>query len=141
MLRGPYRVISETIVADERAPSPSRGRRGQSVRPEHEQRLLRQAAPSSTLSAFRLWSEEALRDIYRLQTLPALGHLVGCLLALFEGLKSAACYPRVVHEHVFATILWSDEAKALLIGKPLDRSLGHVPKTLPFFSYSIFRCG
>src|SRR5829696_7529241 len=32
MLKGPYRVISETIVADERPPSPSRGRRGQSVR-------------------------------------------------------------------------------------------------------------
>src|SRR5215207_4264204 len=85
-------------------------------------------------SAFRLWSEGALRDIYRLQTFPALGHLVGHLLALFEGFKSAACYPRVVHEHIFATILWSDEAKALLVGKPLDRSLGHLPRTLPFFS-------
>src|SRR5215204_2112844 len=31
-LKGPYRVISETIVADERPPSPNRGRRGQSVR-------------------------------------------------------------------------------------------------------------
>jgi hypothetical protein len=30
MLQGPYRVISETIVADERRPpSPSRGRQGQ----------------------------------------------------------------------------------------------------------------
>src|SRR5215213_5110732 len=82
----------------------------------------------------RLRSAGVLRDIYRLQTLPALGHLVGYLLALFEGLKSAACYPRVVHEHIFATLLWSDEAKALLVGKPLDRSLGHVPRTPPFFS-------
>jgi hypothetical protein len=32
MLRGPYRGISETFVADERPPSPSRGRGGQSVR-------------------------------------------------------------------------------------------------------------
>jgi hypothetical protein len=31
MLKGPYRVISETIVADERPPSPSRGRRGVKV--------------------------------------------------------------------------------------------------------------
>jgi hypothetical protein len=30
MLKGPYRVISETIVADERPPSPGRGRQGQS---------------------------------------------------------------------------------------------------------------
>src|SRR5215211_6094342 len=89
--------------------------------------------PQVLSSAFRLWSEEALRDIYRLQTFPALGHLVGYLLALFEGLKSAACYPRVVHEHVFATILWSDEAKALLVVEPLDRSLGHVPRTPRFF--------
>jgi hypothetical protein len=28
MLKGPYRVISETIVANERPPSPSRGRQG-----------------------------------------------------------------------------------------------------------------
>src|SRR5215217_4351990 len=47
MLRGPYRVISETLVAEKRPPSPGRGRRGQNVRPEHEQRLLRQAVPSS----------------------------------------------------------------------------------------------
>jgi len=33
----------------------------------------------------------------------------------------------VVHEHVFAAVIWCDEAKALLVGKPLDRSLGHVP--------------
>src|SRR5215208_4544335 len=85
-------------------------------------------------SAFRFWPKGALGDVCRLQTLPALGHLVGYLLALFERLKSAACYPRVVHEHVFAAVLWSDEAKALLVGKPLDRSLGHGPRTLPFFS-------
>src|SRR5215213_9409465 len=76
----------------------------------------------------------ASRDICRLQTLPALGHLVGYLLALFEGLKSAACYPRVVHEHVFATIFWRDEAKALLVVEPLDRSLGHVLKDPAFLS-------
>ena len=80
-------------------------------------------------SSSRLWSTGALRDIYRLQTLPALGHLVGHLLALVEGPKSAACYARVVHEHLFATIFWGDEAKALLVVEPLDRSLGYVPKT------------
>jgi hypothetical protein len=31
-------------------------------------------------SAFRLWPKGALGDIYRLQTLPALGHFVGNLL-------------------------------------------------------------
>src|SRR5215212_4547626 len=82
----------------------------------------------------RLWSVGALRDICRLQTLPALGHLVGYLLALLEGLKSAACYPRVVHEHIFAAIFWRDEAKALLVVEPLDRSLGHVLKDPAFLS-------
>src|SRR5215204_4553953 len=90
-------------------------------------------------SSFRLWPKGALRDIYRLQTLPALGHLVGYLLALFKGLKSAACYPRVVHEHVFATIVWRDEAKALLVVEPLDRSLGHVPLK-PRLSFLRFLC-
>src|SRR5829696_9589006 len=83
-------------------------------------------------SAFRLWSEGALRDICRLQTFPALGHLVGHLLALFEGLKSTACYPRVVHEYIFATVFWRDEAIALLVVEPLDRSLGHVLKNPAF---------
>src|SRR5215218_11396066 len=76
-------------------------------------------------SSFRVWPKGALRDIYRLQTFPALGHLVGYLLALFEGLKSAACYPRVVHEHVFATILWSDEAIA-----PITRTVLLIPSSL-----------
>src|SRR5215203_4582096 len=84
-------------------------------------------------SSFNVWPKGALRDVHRLQTFPALGHLVGYLLALVEGLKSAACYPRVVHEHIFATIFWRDEAIALLFVEPLDHSLGHVPKTPPFF--------
>src|SRR5215216_6334688 len=88
----------------------------------------------SNLHLYQTGSKGALRDIYRLQTLPALGHLVGYLLALFEGLKSAACYPRVVHEHIFAAIFWRDEAKALFVGKPLDRSLGHVLKDPAFLS-------
>src|SRR5215217_5133699 len=87
----------------------------------------------SNLHLYQTGSKGALRDIRRLQTLPALGHLVGYLLALLEGLKCAACYPRVVHEHIFATIFWRDEAKALLVVEPLDRSLGHMTKTPPFF--------
>src|SRR5215213_8129700 len=79
--------------------------------------------PQVLFSAFRLCSAGALRDIRRLRTPPALGQLVGYLLALLEGLKPAACYPRVVHEDVFATIFRRDEAVALLVGKPLDRPL------------------
>jgi hypothetical protein len=82
----------------------------------------------------RLWSAVVLRDIRRLQTLPALGHLVGYLLALLEGLKSAACYPRVVHERIFATIFWRDEAKALLGVEPLDGSLGQCTEDPAFLS-------
>src|SRR5215213_9269187 len=82
----------------------------------------------------RLWSDEALRDIYRLQTFPALGHLVGHLLALVEEPKSAASYARVVHEDIFTTIFWGDEAIALLFVEPLDRSLGHVLKNPTFLS-------
>src|SRR3712207_4012143 len=60
--------------------------------------------PQVPCGSSRLWFDGALRDVYRLQTLPALGHLVGHLLALVEGLKSAACYACVVHKHIFATI-------------------------------------
>src|SRR5215216_5539957 len=93
----------------------------------------------SNLHLYQTGSKGALRDIYRLQTLPALGHLVGYLLALFEGLKSAACNPRVVHEHIFAAILWRDEAKALFVVEPLDRSLGLVPLK-PRLSFLRFLC-
>jgi hypothetical protein len=82
--------------------------------------------PQVLRGSCRLWSAGALRDIYRLQTFPALGHLVDHLLALVEGLKSATRYACVVHEHIFATIFWGDEAEALLVVEPLDRSLGHV---------------
>ena len=77
---------------------------------------------------------EPLETFCRLRTLPALAHLVGYLLALLEGLKSAACYPRVVHEDVFAAVFQRDEALALLVGKPLDRSLRHVLKNPAFLS-------
>src|SRR3712207_6493017 len=91
--------------------------------------------PQVLCSPSRLWSDGALRGIYRLQTLPASGHLVGYLLALVEGLKSAARYARVVHEHILATIFWGDEAEALLVAEPLDRSLGHVLKNPTFLSF------
>jgi hypothetical protein len=43
----------------------------------------------------------------------------------------------VVHEDIFATIFWGDEAEALLFVEPLDRSLGHVPKK-PHLSFLRF---
>src|SRR3712207_6994961 len=86
----------------------------------------------------RLWSAGALRDIYRLQTLPALGHLVGYLLALVEGLKSAARYACVVHEHIFATIFWRDKAEALLVAEPLDRKSTRLNSSHANISYAVF---
>ena len=88
--------------------------------------------PQVLYSFSGVWPKGVLRDICRLQTLPALGHLVGYLLALSEGLKSAACYPRMVHEDIFAAIFWRDEAIALFVRKSLDRSLGHVLKNPAF---------
>jgi hypothetical protein len=65
-------------------------------------------------------------DVLGLHALVALGRLVGDLGALFEGPEPAAAYPAVVHEEVFATFVRGDEAVALLVVEPLDRSLGHV---------------
>jgi hypothetical protein len=45
-------------------------------------------------------------------------------LAFFEGLEPAACYPAVVHEEVFASVVGLYEAVALLVVEPLNRSLG-----------------
>ena len=67
-------------------------------------------------------------NVLRLHALLALGRLVGDLGTFFEGLEPAACYPAVVNEEVFATLIWGDKAVALLVVEPLDRSLGHVPK-------------
>src|SRR5215213_7147411 len=65
------------------------------------------------------------RYVYRLQSLLPLGRLEGHAGAFFEGLEPATLYPRVVDEKVLATIVGGDEAVALLVGKPLYRSLGH----------------
>src|SRR5918998_3143469 len=65
-------------------------------------------------------------NVLRLQTLPALGYLVGHLVAFFEGLEPISGYARVVHEDVFAPIIRRDEAVALLVAEPLDRTFwGH----------------
>jgi hypothetical protein len=67
-------------------------------------------------------------DVLRLHALSALGRLVGDLLALFEGLEPATTYTAVVYEEVVSTVVGGDEAVALLVVEPLDRSLGHVPE-------------
>jgi hypothetical protein len=64
-------------------------------------------------------------DVPRLHALLAAGRLVGDFLAFFERLESAATYPAVMHEEVFAPIIRGDEAVAFLVVEPLDRSLGH----------------
>src|SRR5918912_3074680 len=64
--------------------------------------------------------------VLRLQPFSALGYLVSHLVAFFEGLEPLSGYARVVHEDVFAPIIRADEAVALLVAEPLDRSfLGH----------------
>src|SRR5215211_5888996 len=69
----------------------------------------------------------ARRNVYRLQSLLSLRCLEGHEGALFERLElePATLYPRVVDEKVFATVVWGDEAVALLVAEPLYRSLGH----------------
>src|SRR5215211_536073 len=64
--------------------------------------------------------------VLRLQPLPALGNLVGHLVAFFEGLESFPGDAAMVHEDVFAPIIRRDKAVALLIAEPLDRAFwGH----------------
>src|SRR5918998_5819858 len=61
-----------------------------------------------------------------LQAFPALGHLVGHLVAFLEGLEPVPGYARVVHEDVLAPIIRAYKAVALLVAEPLDRSFwGH----------------
>src|SRR5215204_224234 len=74
------------------------------------------------------WIARALdgADVLRLHALLALRRLVGDLLAFFKRLESAATYPAVMHEEVIATLIRGDEAVALLVIEPLDRSLGHM---------------
>jgi hypothetical protein len=79
-----------------------------------------------------------LANVLRLHALlPALGRLVGDLLALVEGLVPLARYPTVVHEDVFTPVVRGDETVALLIVEPFDRSLGHVLKLI-FLSLGFF---
>src|ERR687890_1389924 len=75
-------------------------------------------------------------DVLRLHALLAAGRLVGDLGALLEGFEPAATYTAVVHEEVFASVVWLDEAVALLAVEPLDRSWGHVPKPAFLFPWS-----
>src|SRR5918999_2254418 len=66
------------------------------------------------------------RDVDRLHTLPTLGLLEGYAGTLIEGLEPAALYAGEVDEEILAPIIRRDEAVALLVAEPLDRSfLGH----------------
>src|SRR4051794_5697400 len=67
-------------------------------------------------------------NVLRLHALIAAGRLVGNLGTLFEGPEPTTGYPAVMHEEVIATLVGSDEAVALLVVEPLDRSLGYVLK-------------
>src|SRR5215218_1715701 len=66
------------------------------------------------------------RDVIRLHALLALGSLVRDLGTLIEALEAVAGYTRVVHEEIITALVGGDEAVALLVGKPLYCSLGHI---------------
>ena len=64
-------------------------------------------------------------DLLRLGTLGALGHDEGNPLTLGEGLEAGALDVAVVDEGIFAAVD-RDEAVALLLVKPFDRTVNHV---------------
>src|SRR6185295_6493056 len=66
-----------------------------------------------------------LADVGGLEPLGALGHLELDLIALGEALEALRLDGVEVHEHVVAGLL-GDEAIALCIVEPLDRSLCHL---------------
>ena len=80
------------------------------------------------------WVARALDggDVLRLHTLLALRRLVGDLLAFFKRLESAATYPAVMHEEVFATLIRGDKAVALILVEPLNRSFWGICSIPPF---------
>jgi hypothetical protein len=57
----------------------------------------------------------SLGDVLRLQSFPVLRHLVGDLLALFEGPETGTLYVGIVDENVPAPVVRGDEAVALLL--------------------------
>jgi len=89
--------------------------------------------PSLSPRGYRSAPDELDRgDVVRLHALLALGRLVGDLGTLVEGLEAAPGYTRMVDEEVFATLIRGDEAVALLVAEPLNRSLGHIGARLSF---------
>src|SRR5829696_3265677 len=75
----------------------------------------------------KAWLIGNFGDTLSLRSPLTLGNFVSNLLAFVEALESATHYARVVHEDVFASIIWADETVALLAIEPFDRSSGHVP--------------
>jgi hypothetical protein len=65
-------------------------------------------------------------DVLRLHALPALGYLVGDLLALCKGPKPGTLYIGVVDKNVSAPVVWGEEAVAFLLVEPPNCSLGHM---------------
>src|SRR5215217_2409341 len=55
----------------------------------------------------------------------ALARFVGHLLTFVEGLDPPAVYGGVVHEEILTPVVGRDEAVALILAEPLNRSLGH----------------
>src|ERR1700730_9091930 len=70
------------------------------------------------------WRCSGLPDVGGLEPLRALGHLEFDLVALGQALEARPLDGVEVHEHVLASLL-GDEAVALRIVEPLDRTLSH----------------
>src|SRR5690349_17731749 len=65
-------------------------------------------------------------DVHRLVALRARGHVEGHLLALLQGLEAASLDRREVGEQILAAAVRSDDAEALGIVEPLDRTCTHL---------------
>jgi hypothetical protein len=65
-------------------------------------------------------------EVLSLHALPMLGRLVGDLLTFLEGPELSALHGGVADEDVPAPVAGGDEAVALLLVEPLNRSFGHM---------------
>src|SRR5215208_3529863 len=103
--------------------------------PPHPQNTKKAGIPSRTPALVDVSKGLLdLRDVLRLEALPALAHLVAHLLAFLKAPEPGALDAGVVDEEVLAPFVGDYEAVALLLVEPLHRALlGHA-FTMPLSS-------
>src|SRR5215203_918387 len=116
-LRGQSVPTSEDVSLSVLTIGALRAQRAQTARRPGIPRPPRRLLASRVLD----WS-----NVLRLHALTPLGRFVRHLGAFVEGLEALARYARVVHEEVLTPVVRGDEPVALLVTKPLNRSLGHI---------------